>query len=107
MNPPEEIVAKVGVGRLLKPDHRCTLRVHSAQYVVDDSVLTGRIERLQYDQQRMLFLRVEEELELAEFLQVPPGLGLGLLLGGFSALIAGSILFNFTLVPGSTTNSFR
>jgi len=55
----------------------------------------------------MLFLRVEEELELAELLQVPPGLGLGLLLGGFSALIAGSILFNFTLVPGSTTNSFR
>jgi len=56
----------------------------------------------------MLFLRVEEELELAELLQVPPGLGLGLFLGGFSALIAGvDLTQRFTLVPGSTTNSFR
>ncbi len=44
------------------------LRVHRAEHVIDRAVLARRIERLQADEERVLALRIEEVLQVAQFL---------------------------------------
>jgi hypothetical protein len=59
---PEKIVSDLVIARLLEPKDERPLRVHSAEDVPDDAILAGGVECLQYDEQRLVAVRVKSNL---------------------------------------------
>ena len=77
MDAPEEVMSKLGGGRLLEARDAHALRVDRPEHVLDRAVLAGRVHRLQHDQDRVLVLGVEESLLVGELLEIMLGLLLG------------------------------
>src|SRR5262249_37140109 len=76
-----ETVSRPLFARLLEPVDEPPLRVHPAEYVPNDAVLAGRVERLQYDQKGLAAVRVKQVLQRVHAFDMGLDLGQGLLMG--------------------------
>ena len=68
MHPPQKIMGKLQRRRLLETDHRGALRIERAEYMVHRPVLATGIQCLQYNQDRVLLLGMQQSLLVGEFL---------------------------------------
>jgi hypothetical protein len=68
MHPPEKIMGKLQRRRLLETDHRGALRIERAEHMVHRAVLATGIQCLQYNQDRVLLLGMQQSLLVGEFL---------------------------------------
>src|SRR5215469_2563597 len=67
MHSPKKIMGKLQRGRLLETDHRGALRIKRAEHMVHRAVLAAGVQRLQYNQDRVLPLGMQESLLVGEF----------------------------------------
>src|SRR5262249_30477198 len=75
MRTPDKIVSSLLFARLLESKHERSLRVHSAEYVPNDPVLTGGIKSLQHNEKGLAAIRVKQVLQLVQALDVLLNLG--------------------------------
>src|SRR5204863_7725101 len=110
--PPEEVVVQVLGRRLLEAEYLAALRVHAGHDVLDRAILTGRVHRLEDDQDGVAVVGVEQVLGLGQVRQIlvegPPGALLDLVLASPSISSArdppGSESFSRAALPARTRN---
>src|SRR4029077_12774262 len=69
-DPPEKIVGELDLARLPEAEHGGALRVHGVEHVAHHAVLAAGVEGLQYDEQRLVTVRIQQVLQLAQALEV-------------------------------------
>ena len=70
MDPPEEVVIELDRRRLFEGRNRCPLRIERAENMFDRAILAARVHALKNNQNGVLFLRIQQGLQLDELLPV-------------------------------------
>ena len=63
MHPPKEVMRELHLARFLETCNRSALRIHAAEEMPNDPILTAGIERLQHDQERLAPVRKQKILK--------------------------------------------
>src|SRR5262249_13990408 len=85
----DKIVSGFLLARLLKSKYECSLRVHSAEDMSNDTILAGGVERLQHDEQRLFSIGVKQVLQLVQTFDVLLNLGQRCFMGLVLARVGG------------------
>jgi hypothetical protein len=78
---PEKVVSSFVFARLLESEDECPLWVQSAEHVANDAVFAGGVKRLQYDEKRLIAVRVKQVLQLFHAFDMFEELGCSLFIG--------------------------
>ena len=70
MHAPKKIVRQLLWGRFLEVNCHTTFWIHASENVADYAVFAARVEALQYNEKRMLVLRIHEILQFVHFLPI-------------------------------------